>query len=136
MKPVSYLFHVHIYRLAGKNPDDYATITEEDKDDKPFNYDKSAAMDYYTEDQFNSYLSQFKVNCRINNDVKGCGHDPKEENWVYDSRPFFANICFPLAPKVVKSGKVFGQFNNGILGDLKTAKWMIVGSVGIAILIW
>ena len=120
--------------IVGNNPDDYDTLS--DDDDEPFNYDKNAAMGYYTEKQFNTYVGKYKLDCRINNDVKTCGHKPKEGNWLYDSRPFFANICFPLAPRVVKAGEVFGSFNNGLVGDLKTAKWMLFGSIGISIVIW
>ena len=122
--------------LVGNNPDDYDLSLDGDKDDIPFNYDKNASMGYYTEQQFNSYLKNFKVDCKLNNDVKSCQLDIKNENWVYDSRPYFAHICFPLAPRLVAQGEIFAKFNNGAMGDIETAKWLIIGSIGIALLIW
>ena len=130
---------------GGKDPKTYENKAkkEDDKDDgdddgfdeeEAFDYDENAAMGYYDETQYNNYLKGFRPDCFTNDDVKYCEHDPKNENYLYDSRPYFANICFPIAPKVVKYATVFGDFSNGIIGDLRTAAWIILASVFIAII--
>lgn len=53
---------------------------------------------------------------------------------MYDSRAYFGNSCFPLAPKVAKYGSKMGDMSTSA-EDLRIAIWAIVGSIIAALVI-
>lgn len=102
--------------------------------DKPFAFDAEFAKGYYTEDQWNTYVGNFQLECKTNADVASCANNVGKENFLYDSRAYFGNSCFPLAPKVAKYGSALGDMSSSA-EDLRIALWAIVGSIVAALVI-
>lgn len=107
---------------------------DQEQDNSIFEYDEEAAQDYYTEQQWNDYVSNFNLVCRTNDDVSTCENNPGQGVYMYDSRDFVGNVCTPVAPRIVAKLGGFGDLSSAF-EDLKTSMWFIVGSVVVTILV-
>lgn len=111
-----------------------ANVTSVD-DPNLFAYDPEAAQGYYTEAQFNNYLKRIGLQCMTNSKVSSCAHNPTDKFFYYDSRPVLLNICFPLAPKLLKYSYFAGDLKTGWVADLKASWWIILVAVVSAVVI-
>lgn len=98
-----------------------------------FDYDPDFASGYFTEEDFNTYRANFKIDCVPNSDITDCKHNPANGINYYDSRPYSLNVCFPLSPKIMRRLQIFGDMSAGFYADLAAAKWLIFGSMLVAL---
>lgn len=99
-----------------------------------FAYSGYFARKYFSEEQWKEYTSRQKLDCKTNDDVKSCKNDPDNQNFIYDTIPFFGKICFPLAPQIAKYTGSVGDMGS-TTEDLRVALWAIVGSVVAALIV-
>lgn len=104
------------------------------EDSSIFEFDEKAAQGYYTKEQWDAYVNNFKMDCKTNTQVTSCANSPSDKNYLYDSRTFTGSICTPLAPKITSKMGGFGDIS-GAFEDLKAVKWAIIGSIVLALLI-
>ena len=93
-------------------------------DDKEiFGYDDGFANGYYSENEWNNYLSNMQhINCFPNEQFSSCEYK-ENEFWVYDSYPVLNLMCVPVAPKTaLHFFKISSQINHGVIGDILDAK--------------
>ncbi len=100
-----------------------------------FAYDPEAAQGYYTEAQWTAYQKRVKLDCKTNDQVSSCAHNPDNKVFYYDSKAVIFNLCFPLAPRLLKFASFAGDLKTGFVGDLKNAWWVILLSVLACVII-
>lgn len=124
-------------KLHNTSWDGTTKSAEIDSVDDPdlFAYDAEAAKGYYTEAQFNAYLNRNTLECRTNSNVSSCAHNPANKVYHYDSRSVLFNLCFPLAPRLLKFASFTSDLKVGFINDLKNAWWVILLSVVACVLI-
>lgn len=98
-----------------------------------FDYDPDFASGYFSENDFNNYRKNYKLDCVPNTDVTDCSHNPANGINYYDSRPYTLNVCFPLSPKVMQRLQIFGDLSAGVYADIAAAKWLIFLSMVLAL---
>jgi hypothetical protein len=98
-----------------------------------FDYDPDFASGYFTEQDFNNYRANYKLDCVPNTDITDCKHAPANGINFYDSRPYTLNICFPLSPKIMRHLQLFGDISAGFYADIAAAKWLIFLSMLLAL---
>lgn len=101
-----------------------------------FKYDPSFAGGYYTEEQWNAYVTNFKMACVTNDDVKSCANTPAENIYMYDSRPgSIFKVCNALQPKLIGASARMANVNNSWMQKITESRWMILASVFTAFLV-
>ena len=121
------------YTKVVKNPYTFGA-SKSDKNSN-FDYDPDFASNYFTEEQFNIYRSNYKLDCVTNSDVTDCSHNKADGINYYDSRPYTLNICFPLSPRIMRRMSFFGDISAGFYADIAAAKWLIFGSMIVALIL-
>lgn len=100
-----------------------------------YDYDPNFAQNYFSKEQWYTYLNRFAVKCFPNKQVPNCGYSEADDNWVYDSRANFGKICTPLASSAVSAaGNTLANVNLNWITDLIQAKWMILISALLALI--
>jgi hypothetical protein len=95
------------------------THTKNMQDDEIFGYSPGFVNDYFTEEQWDQYLSKrIKLECSPNDQVTSCDYK-KGETWIYDSYPILGVVCAPLAPKTaLYFFRISSKINHGSIGDV------------------
>jgi hypothetical protein len=119
---------VKLHNTSWDNKTQSPNVTSVD-DPNLFAYDPEAAQGYYTEGQFNNYVKHLNLECMTNSNVSSCAHNPSNKVFYYDSRSVMFNICFPLAPKLLKYSYFSGDLKTGYVADLKASWWIILVAV-------
>lgn len=107
---------------------------DKEVDSSIFEFDEKAAKGYYTKEQWNAYVNNYKMDCKTNKDVDSCSNNVAKKNYLYDSRGFYGGICTPVAPKITSKMGGFGDLSSA-LDDVKTARWAILGSILLALIV-
>lgn len=113
---------------------DTETNPEKSDDSSIFEFDSEAAQGYYTKEQWDSYVNNYKLDCKTNKDVESCSNNPSQKNYIYDSRSFLGGICTPLAPKLTSVLGGFGDISSAF-DDLKSVKWAILASILVTLIV-
>lgn len=90
---------------------------------------------FITERQFNLYQARQSLNCSATKAVPACrNHNPLQRVFIYDSRPFIFNICYPVYNRVASQG--FFKMDNivGYFSDIKNSWHILLASIGICLL--
>ena len=99
---------------AGKS----STHTLKMSDQEIFGFDSGFVNDYFTEKNWNDYLTNKQIECHPNQQISSCKYK-KNEFWVYDSYPFLGMVCVPLAPKTsLHFYRISSKINHGVVGDI------------------
>lgn len=103
-----------------------------------FAFDKKWVNGYYTEEQWNNFQKQFKLECFPNKQVTSCKFK-KDVLHFYDSYPVLNSFCTPLAPKpALLFNKVSNKFDHGVVGDMadgvKAFGYCVLIALGISLL--
>ena len=122
------VFHFLALNKTGQKPPKYA---EGQKPTNVFAFDLEESLGYYTESQWNAYVSRKTFDCKTNSKVKTCGNDPSNGIYVYDSEPVGETICAPMSKSL---GGELGDLTSGS-HDITQAKWVILGSVFLTLII-
>jgi hypothetical protein len=95
------------------------THTRNMQDDEIFGWSPGFVNGYFTEEQWDQYLSErVKLECSPNDQVTSCDYK-KGETWIYDSYPVLGVVCAPLAPKTALFFfRISSKINHGSIGDL------------------
>ena len=100
-------------KYAGLSHTSNLDITEKEA----FEYNEEWANGYFNEQQWNTYLRNYNVECLPNREFSNCKQSDKFS--IYDSYPVSDMFCAPLAPKAgLMFNRVESHFNNGDVGDL------------------
>lgn len=98
-----------------------------------FKYDPDFAGGYYTENQWNTYVNRYKMDCNPNNDVGSCKNNPDDNVFLYDSRPgTLFKVCNAVQPQLIGPSARMASMNGSSFQKASDAKWMILGSIFIA----
>ena len=103
--------------------------------DNPFDFDEAAAAGYYSRQQWDDYLARLTFNCRPNEDVRECRHNPADGVFLYDSRDSFNRFCTPVSPRVAASVSKVGDVSGNWTRDIKIAKWTIFIALLVAFIL-
>ena len=91
-------------------------------------------MGYFTKEQYDNYVNNYKLDCKTNKDVKSCKQDTSNDIFIYDTEPQLSRFCFPMSQKIREKLNILGDMSK--LGtDLKRCRWVILFSVIFAFLI-
>jgi hypothetical protein len=120
-------------KFAGLSHTDSADI----KETEAFQFNKEWTNGYFTQEQWNSYLNSYKLDCLPNDQVKSCKYSAKSFH-LYDSYPVTNLFCAPLSPKAgLLFNKVSAKFDNGDLGDMMFALplfgWVALAALGMSL---
>lgn len=125
---LKHLYYNDFYKILLKNEDDNIKIsTTED-----FVYEDKWEV-YFSYKNWEDYLSNFKINCKTNDDVKSCNYT-KNNFVIYDTRLEYSPICMPITDKVRDSMGVISQTFNftlifGIFYNYKLYTFTVIVSV-------
>ena len=112
------------------------THTRTPSDEEIFGYDKGFANGFYTEENFEDYMTNHvSVDCFENGQVSSCKYKPGEF-WVYDSYPVLGIVCAPLSPKPsLFFFRISSRINHGAMGDLLESwkVFMYVALISLAV---
>jgi hypothetical protein len=88
-----------------------------------FGFDEGFANDYYTQQNWENYLTKkMDVDCLVNNQITSCKYK-KDEFWIYDTYPLLGIICVPLSPKTaLHFYRISSKINHGVIGDIMDAR--------------
>lgn len=122
-------------QLAAEQRTSYDFHFDKEITDESFTYDPRFANGYYTEEQWKAYVDRYNMDCYTNDDVKTCKNSAEHKVFLYDSRPGgVVNFCNAVQPKLAGVSARLGRVDGSSLKDLRTAQWMILGSVGLAMI--
>lgn len=96
------------------------------KDSSPFSYDSELGRGYFSEKQWNQYTSNYKLNCKNNNDVKSCHNNPVEGVYLYDSRSYVGGICRAVTPRVTGYTASFSNTQSWFSDLRSSIKWILL----------
>lgn len=105
---------------------------------KPLYYEDLGSVggsNYYTQDQYNAYLSRISTPCFPNKDVPFCTNNPSQNINLYDSRKSFSGLCIPLDPNLAVVATVIDTKSGSWVNDLNVARWYFLIAIGSALVI-
>lgn len=114
------------------------TNSSDISEDEAFAYNKEWANGYFSEQQWNNYLSNYQVECYPNEQVSSCRFVP-HQFYIYDSYNVMNVVCAPLSPKAgLMFNRVSAKFDNGDIGDMAYALplfgWAALTALGLSLL--
>lgn len=109
--------------MNGRN---YGDMDATAKDSSAFSYDSELGRGYFTERQWNDYTTRYKLNCKINNDVKSCHNNPVEGVYLYDSRSYVGGICHAVTPRVTKYTTKFSDTQSWFTDLRSSIHWILL----------
>jgi hypothetical protein len=91
-----------------------------------FGFDDGFANSYFTEKNWEHYLSNQTLGCLPNKQISSCKYK-KGDFWIYDSYALLGLVCVPLAPKTALNFyRISSNINHGVVGDiLDSAKLLL-----------
>ena len=114
------------------------THTRNMSDEEIFGYSEGWVNGYFTEEQWEEYLTnRIALDCSPNNEVTQCNYK-KGETWIYDSYPVLGLVCAPLAPKpALYFFRVSSKISHGTIGDIleswRVFVYVALISIGISL---
>ena len=114
------------------------THTRNMSDEEIFGYSPGWVNGYFTEEQWEEYLTnRITLDCSPNNEVTQCNYK-KNETWIYDSYPVLGLVCAPLAPKpALYFFRVSSKISHGTIGDIleswRVFVYVALISIGISL---